>query len=69
MNKSLEQHVDFNLGIVDIRLESLKNYVLYLKHLKVVQLFNGDMNTNNVLDMIIKDLESELVNRNNRNKL
>ncbi len=69
MKKSLEQHADFNLGIIDVRLESLKNYVMYLKHLKVIQLFNGDMNTNNVLDMIIKDLESELVNRNNRNKL
>ncbi len=69
MKKSLEQHADFNLGIIDVRLKSLKNYVMYLKHLKVIQLFNGDMNTNNVLDMIIKDLESELVNRNNRNKL
>ncbi len=69
MKKSLEQHADFNLGIIDVRLESLKNYVMYLKHLKVIQLFNGDMNTNNVLDMIIKYLESELVNRNNRNKL
>ncbi len=69
MKKSVEQPADFNLGIIDVRLESLKNYVMYLKHLKVIQLFNGDMNTNNVLDMIIKDLESELVNRNNRNKL
>lgn len=56
-----EQHADFNLSTIDVRLKSTPNYVKYLKHLQACQLADGEMNTYNVLRMIIDDLEQAII--------
>ncbi len=60
MNK-VEQHPHFNLSTIDVRLKSTPNYVKYLKHLQSCQLAEGEMNTYNVLRMIIDDLEEAII--------
>lgn len=52
-----EQHADFNLDTIDLRFESTQDYIKYLKHLQACQLANGEMNTYNVLQMVVNDLE------------
>jgi hypothetical protein len=67
--RDVENHPDYNLDIIDIRLESLEKYVKYLKHLKAIQLAQSEMNAYNILEMVVKDLEKALLDNFNKKKI
>ena len=67
--RKAEDHQDFNLDSVDIRLESLEKYVKYLKHLKAIQLAQSEMNSFYILEMIVADLEKALLDNFNKKKV
>lgn len=57
--KEMEQHPDFDLSTIDVRLKSTENYIKYLKHLKLCQM-NDEIPTPSysILQMIIDDLQN-----------
>lgn len=64
-----QQHADFDLSTIDIRLKSTPNYVKYLKHLAAAQKAQGEMNTYNVLQMVVRDLEEVIIENKKKIKL
>lgn len=67
--RNAENHPDYNIDSIDIRLESLEKYVKYLKHLKAIQLADSEMQASNILGMVITDLEKALLDNFNKKKV
>ncbi len=57
----MANYSDYNLDSVDNRLKSTKDYITYLKHLRVVQLEQRETHACNILRMIIDDLEEAVL--------